>query len=414
MNEESSKEKKDLTHILDLAKKAMEEGQEVNLDPSLADTAFHPSDDFSSPAEQVEEFESLEEYSKKNPLSLSAETEKSFDDNLSFQSEPESSSESLSEAPSEAQAKEENEDLFPVSLTPTEPSPELPLEGSLEISANDSAEAPSVPSPALSHELSTEEKSSPLQFEEQEKLETHTIPKPSSDSHSSYLLEKVKDYAEHAPIGETEVAAADPYSLLILGFFEDHEKEKLLSILSSENFGIREVDLEPQFAAGKILIPRISEFAGIVLVQALRDAQVRMRLGPSDEIFATQDTLTQDEEKIIYTSEITHSTVYSPAQHSAASEIPVTPSHGIAEIPHPIVIDAVSASGILNTPAVEATRTTEYLELIESLQDELRFKAFHRGAAAVVSFTVSLTHLRESSKYRILALGTAIRAPQRG
>src|SRR5437764_1503439 len=80
------------------------------------------------------------------------------------------------------------------------------------------------------------------------------------------------------PLEQVEVPTSFPFSLMIEGTLRPEEREKLIDLISREKFGIREVDLEPQLESGRILIPRISEYAGVLLVQALRNTQARLRL----------------------------------------------------------------------------------------------------------------------------------------
>ena len=107
------------------------------------------------------------------------------------------------------------------------------------------------------------------------------------------LMDKVKEFSEQLPVGKPAVAAAYPFSLMITGKLTSTEKEKLKEVLSREQMGFQETDLEPQLNGDKVLIPRISEYAGIVLVQALRGAQAELTLGPSDQVFSTQDTISE-------------------------------------------------------------------------------------------------------------------------
>ena len=104
-------------------------------------------------------------------------------------------------------------------------------------------------------------------------------------------MESVRQTADRSPVGTPDQAPSIPFSLMITGTFPDTDKEKLLEILSKNSFGIRGADLEPQFEAGKVLIPRISEYAGVMIVQALRDAPLEMTLAPADTVYSTPDTI---------------------------------------------------------------------------------------------------------------------------
>jgi hypothetical protein len=77
---------------------------------------------------------------------------------------------------------------------------------------------------------------------------------------------------------------------MIVGRLTDHEREKLTDTLERNHMGIDAKDLVHQFEGDRVLIPRISEYAGVLIVQALRGTSATMRLAPSDQIFSTEDT----------------------------------------------------------------------------------------------------------------------------
>ena len=217
-------------------------------------------------------------------------------------------------------------------------------------------------------------------------------------------LGHVKNYSETiSSVTAAAVPASVPYSLSITGQLAEYEKERLLDILSRENMGFREVDLEPQLAAGKILIPRISEFAGVVLIQALRGTQAKMRLGPSDSIFATEDTRSET---------IATGNVFSQVsvdQAHEAENLPITTETDLPGVTFLRVIDIVSASTSLKSSVVEAQSSSQYQEVIENLQRELKYKAYRKGATAIINFTITMTNLSMPTHYKILVMGTAVK-----
>lgn len=224
-------------------------------------------------------------------------------------------------------------------------------------------------------------------------------------------IEKVKEFSEKMPMEKVQVPAAFPFSLLIDGEMTPEEKEKLVDVLSRESMGIREVDLEPQFAANRILIPRISEYAGILLVQALRGTRARMRLGPADEIFSAHDAevtsdpyqpgmrLPEPEAPAARAVDLTHS----------AEKIAITPDSKLPQLSDFDVIDTLLASAILNSNAVEAAQSLEYTDAVESLKRELKYKAYRKGAVGIVHFKAELQQLSLANQYRLTISGAAIR-----
>ncbi|HLD98951.1 MAG TPA: hypothetical protein VJB59_01760 [Bdellovibrionota bacterium] len=229
-----------------------------------------------------------------------------------------------------------------------------------------------------------------------------------SDEHANAgdPLAEVRRYAEQAPAVKADVAAAFPFSLLITGEITPEEREKLLDILSRENMGIREVDLEPQFQSGKILIPRISEYAGVLLIQALRATRAKLTFGPSDSVFATEDTR---DESTLPESRKFMMKAKSSSGHPAES-MPVTTDSTLPDYPNFTVVDVITATASIKSTVVEAESSAEYQEIVEALQRELRYKAYHKGALGILNYSVELTSLHLPSQYRVSVSGTAIRA----
>jgi hypothetical protein len=228
-------------------------------------------------------------------------------------------------------------------------------------------------------------------------------------------IQKVKEFSEKMPMEKVQVPAAFPFSLLIEGELTPEEKEKLLDVLSRENMGFREVDLEPQLAGNRILIPRISEYAGIVLVQALRGTRAKMRLGPSETIFSAQDSeITNDP----YQPGMRLPEPSAPSPHALdldhpAEQIAVTPDGTLPQLPEFDVIDTIFTSAILNSNAVEAERTSEYTEILENLKRELKYKAYRKGAVGLIHFKIDLQQLSLANQYRLMISAAAVRPRSR-
>jgi hypothetical protein len=226
-------------------------------------------------------------------------------------------------------------------------------------------------------------------------------------------LAPTREYAEKISNGSESVPAAFPFSVLIEGALTAEEKEKLLTVLSRENMGISEVDIEPQLEAGRVLIPRISEYAGILIVQALRAAQASLRLGPSDSIFATDDTRnTLDETAAPLLETVVQNRVLAHEAAHAAERIPLVssshlPGHAAAALD---VIDTLVVSAALRSHVVEAQKSSEYHEMLEALTRELRYRAYRKGAQAIVNFNVQLDSLGTPGRFRLTVSGTAARS----
>jgi hypothetical protein len=369
-----SEEKKDLTNLLQYSQSLRDSGQAP---PPPEGSVMEET-----PIEAIDDFESLEDYAQSNPA-----PEPQPD--LPFDPEPEPQLDSLEESfPPEQPSTQDS--ALPAFDEITPPSEQYAAENQ-EFPAFEETAPPTDP---FAGDL-PDFQDSPI---EETPPEILLSPKP---------LEEVKKFADNAPIGKPVVPAALPFSLLIEGQLTREEKDKLLELITRENMGIREIDLEPQLALGKILIPRISEFAGVLIVQALRSTRAKMKLGPSDSIFCTSDTRS-DADALPTPSNVTTATLESDLEHPAES-IPISTSSKLPQINKHRVIDTLTATATLRSQVVEAESSSIYQEILEGLQRELKYKAYRKNATGIILFKIQLTPLSSPTHYHILVTGTAIR-----
>jgi hypothetical protein len=241
-------------------------------------------------------------------------------------------------------------------------------------------------------------------------------------------LSQVGAYSDAVGVSEikSSVPAAFPFSLSIEGKLGDYERAKFLDFFAREDMGIREIDLEPQLESGHILIPRISEYAGILLVQTLRNFPVKMRLGPAEEIYRKYESLDDPTAETLRPETVTtryqassRSSHPSYSPHSPHSfgvssqrlpqgiplEIPMTPDESLPQFSSFEVLDTIVVSATLKSEVVDE----EFQRVLENLQTEIRQRAFEKGATGVIRFKTEVTPLSVQSHYRIIASGVAIR-----
>ena len=231
------------------------------------------------------------------------------------------------------------------------------------------------------------------------------LPPPSTEP-----LAAIKSFSERALPGAPLVTPSLPYSVRIHGKLRDFERGKLLDLLAEENMGIREVDLEHQLEAGNILIPRISEFAAILIIQALKDAPVELQMGPSDQVFATSDTRSDSQDPLPRSETPNQLVALSESISKGAQDIRIYTGEALPDgNPSPEVLDTLHASALIQTTALEAEASKDYLNALEALKRELRFRAFRKGARALIQFSVQLTPLSDPRHYRVTAVGIAVR-----
>jgi len=80
--------------------------------------------------------------------------------------------------------------------------------------------------------------------------------------------------------------------------------------------------------------------------------------------------------------------------------------------PRTLALTVPPLSAALSVQSVEAARSTEYQDMLDALGRELRYKAWRKGASAVLNFSVQLDLLTLPSRYRMLVTGSAVRAAQ--
>jgi hypothetical protein len=141
----------------------------------------------------------------------------------------------------------------------------------------------------------------------------------------------------------------------------------------------------------------------VLLVQALRAASVEIRLVPSDlgELIANSPEHTPPPE--------TTALPLAPDYSHPAEQVRVTQTDTLPDLKKFEVIGVMSASAILKTETIEAESSAQYLELLEGLTREMKYKAFRKGAVGIVKFQTQLSALRSPTDYRLTVTGTAIK-----
>jgi hypothetical protein len=217
---------------------------------------------------------------------------------------------------------------------------------------------------------------------------------------ASRTINAIKNYSESLN-AEAPASAQLPFTLRIEGKLTPQEAEKLLDVLSREKMDIREVDIEPQLEAGRILIPRISEYAGVMLIQALRGVRAKIYFQPSDA--NEPDTYSDPSAPDNFNSS------FDAAEAPPNAEmLPVTRGDDLPQLGILQVIETLVVSGMLSTRSVEASNSSEFTALTEALLRELKFKAFRRGARGITHLSVQLTPLTLPTDYRVTVSGTAV------
>lgn len=386
-DEKKNEEEKEFTGILELA--------QTHTPSPTSDSSASPALE-ENPIEQIENWESLDEYAKSNPVAEPPPSSEDF---------PLTPVETVAE-PTEMEKIEEeplplpDEDPFAVTETTAPPdsdlilSPDTQQETAFESSLDQGMEVP------LSSTESTEEP--PL---------SSTPPPPSPPQSAQATFKAIQATANQSIASQSAVKPAQPFSLLIRGRLTEYEQAKLLDVLHRENFGIREADLEPQLESGQLLIPQISEYACILLIQALRGTSADMRFGPSDRIFKSPSE--EEKEETHESSLPPHFASQLQAESSAnphpAELIPLLFDDHLDSLPKPEILGTLVTTAGLTSTVVETQHSPEYIATLEALKKQLQYKAYRKGAHAVIQLQVHLQSLLLPSMYRLTVMGVAIR-----
>jgi uncharacterized protein YbjQ (UPF0145 family) len=221
-------------------------------------------------------------------------------------------------------------------------------------------------------------------------------------------MDAVRNYSDHlAPAANPEIAET-PFSLVIEGPIREHERETLVNILSRENLGIREVELEPQFAAGHILIPRISEYAGVMIIQALRNTTAKIRLGPSERIFVSRQA-DDESDRLIMPPSPDSEVFITEDDTERADTVILTSAETIPGRKLLSAIDTLHNSMNLKSISLSQPQSPLFQDAIERMKKQLKFQAHHRGANALVGFKYTLHPLEGQATYKLVVEARAVK-----
>lgn len=434
---------KDLTGLLEYSKKLHERG-EFPQHPGEAAVAMEEVK-----IEPIAEFESLVDYGKSNPVNHEAHQEPVFEESSAQSSDSEKINDTSQDSADFPTTEDSNEDAGQAQeqqlvqepaqehIKSSEPEQPAQFEAApFEPIQEEVQEAPQSepeqiePTQETTPEFQVDLNSAPPEFVPAPQTPTSTssvfepglaqTPLPNAQALGSPASNKISttQFSDRVAPGAPHVAAGYPFSLLIEGPLSESEKERLVDLLEKHQFGIRSIDLETQFMPGsdRVLIPRISEYAGVLLVQSLRDLRARMMLAPSDQINAmlNQRASETDHDNILVQADWQTSQNYSQIDGNPTQihEIEITTENTLPSLSsqHLKIIDVLTASAGLECKVVEPKSSPEYQNTIDALMREIKLKAKIKGASAVLSLKIQLDSLSLPSLYRITVTGIAVQA----
>jgi hypothetical protein len=202
------------------------------------------------------------------------------------------------------------------------------------------------------------------------------------------------------PTGNEEPTTNQEWNLRIHGALTLDEREKLMETLNREKTDFRAVDLDPQFEAGSILLPRISEYVAACIAQALRGATVKLTLKHSDQ----GDAFDPMPEGVSFQQFQTDDPEVLSAQAVLVTHLNSLPELGAVE-----TLDVIQSTGILPSSVAAEPDSRGYQKLVARLKEELVRKARYKRAHGLIGFSVQLSQISMTYETRVSAIATAVR-----
>jgi hypothetical protein len=212
-------------------------------------------------------------------------------------------------------------------------------------------------------------------------------------------LDDLRQYSHSVQGSSQHVQVFVPYHLYLNGTFGPYERDKLLLFITENDIGLSSQDLDLQIRAGRVFFPRISEFAGVKLIQELRDSGLHFRFTPSER---DQDEVVQQ------TPGVEFNFRPEPADAKPLMPVPVVPE-GSKNLADYIEIDSLTLNQYLKAEVVEAERSDLFQEVVDRMLESLKQKARIKGGNALGGYSQTITPLRLPSQYQVTVQATVLK-----
>lgn len=216
-------------------------------------------------------------------------------------------------------------------------------------------------------------------------------PSPPPPAPPKPVLEELKTYSESRKAAPFEPGIRNEFSLIMSGEFDPYSRDKLLLFITGNPVGLGSSELDFQIKAGRVLIPRISEFSGIRLIQELRDSGLVFKLIRPGEGDAQVGASPLEQGRFHYESE---------SGSKADHELPVF-SLGMFQPEEYQVLDSIRMVQFLRAEMLEVEKSDLFQELLERMTEALKRRARLKGAHALTALEHRLTPLRLASQYQV-------------
>ena len=206
------------------------------------------------------------------------------------------------------------------------------------------------------------------------------------------VMDQLQSYSDQTRGTTQDLPVAYPFHLLISGEFGPFERDKLFLFITENPIGLTSADLDLQINGGRVLFPRISEFAGIKMIQELRDSGLHFSLIPSDR--DADETVNSDEPKSY------HYDGRTGAAAPASVPLPVLQwSEALAKEYEEI--DTIQVTQFFKAEMVEVEQSELFQEVVDRMMNALKQKARLKGGSAITRVEQKLLRLRLPSQYQV-------------
>jgi hypothetical protein len=217
-------------------------------------------------------------------------------------------------------------------------------------------------------------------------------PEPVREPIATENFDKLRNYSESLLNQTDPKNLQHPFHFYAEGKFTFFERDKLLRFITENPIGLSSSELDLQISAGRVFFSRISEYAGIRLIQELRDSRLSFRLIPSDR---ERDDLRSDTPAIRI-----QEAPEGKKSKTVETQIPVV--HGAtAHRAQYEEFDSVQMTQFLKAEMIEVEKSELLQEVVDRMTEAIKQKARLKHAAAISQPEVTLTPLRLPSHYQV-------------
>jgi hypothetical protein len=159
--------------------------------------------------------------------------------------------------------------------------------------------------------------------------------------------------------------------------------------LTENSIGITSSELDFQLKSHRVLLPRISEFSGVKIIQDLRDSGLSFALKKSDE-----------EPEFLADDGRSKSFHFEAGVEQMPLEVPILPASEFKPTEYR-VLDSIQMVQYLRAEILEVEQSELFQDLLDRMTEALRKRAKLKGANALTHLSHRITPLRLPSQYQV-------------